>query len=308
MNSSVRQWKRTASLIVGKGGTGISITGNRLSFEINKTVDPIPNTAVIRVYNLTPENELRIRDEFNDLILNGGYVDSPKLIFRGSIMYVSRYRDGVDRIVEIQAGDGDRDYHKATVQATLAAGTKNSQIIDRVLGSFTDTIRGAINIPEVARLRGKVISGNSRDILDALAVQTGSHWSIQDGALQVISAADVKPGIAIVVNSETGMLGAPERNDKGIAVKTLLNPEIQINGAVKLDNNRIRKKVETAKALATPREKLEKSSASQVPVRLDPDGIYKVIRVKHTGDTRGNEWTTEAECIGLGQPIPEART
>src|SRR5687768_16811984 len=292
INSSVRQWKRVANVIVGKGGAGLSVTDNRISFEINKTVDSIPNSAVIRIYNLAPDNEIKIRDEYNEIILNGGYLESPKLIFRGSIINVSRYRDGVDRIVEIHAGDGDQDYRTATVQATLAAGTKNAQIIDKIVQSFKSTIRGAISIPEVARIRGKVISGNSRDILDMLAAETGSHWSIQDGELQVISANDVKPGIAVVVTSETGMLGAPERNDRGIGVKTLLNPEIVINGAIKLDNNGIRKRVQTARTLATARETQEK--APKPPVRLDPDGIYKVIRVKHVGDTRGEEWSTTA--------------
>lgn len=305
VNSSVRQWKRVAEVIVGKGGSGVSIAQNRIAFEINKTVDAVPNNAVIRIFNLTADNELRIRDEFNEVVLNAGYVDAPKLLFRGSIINVSRYRDGTDRIVEIQAGDGDRDYRTATVQATLAAGTKNAQVIDRVLQSFKDTIRGAISIPEIARLRGKVLSGNTRDILDALAVDTGSHWSIQDGTLQVISANDVKPGIAVVITSETGMIGAPERNDRGVGVRTLLNPEIGINGAIKLDNNGIRKKIEFARTLALSRETRE--TVSKPPVRLDPDGIYKVIRVKHTGDTRGAEWYSDVEAIGLDQPIPENR-
>ena len=305
MNSSSRQWKRVANVIIGKSGSGLLVSDNRIKFEINKTVDAIPNSATILIYNLNSDNETRIRDEFTEVILNAGYADAPKLAFRGSIINVSRFRDGNDRVVEIQAGDGDRDYRLSTVQATLAAGTKNAQIIDRVIGSFSSTIRGAMQIPDVARIRGKVISGNSRDVMDALAQETGSHWSIQDGELQVISVSDVKPGIAVVVNSETGMLGAPEWNDRGVGIKTLLNPEIQINGAIKLDNNGIRKRIESAKALAVSRETKEKST--KTPVRLDPDGIYKVIRVKHEGDTRGQEWTTSAECIGLGQPIPESR-
>lgn len=304
--ASVRQWKRTAQVIVGTGGLGLLIQQVRISFEVNKTVDPVPNLALIKMYNLSPENENKIHDEYDEVILNAGYIQAPKLIFRGNIITVSRYRDGNDRITEIQAGDGDKDYRKATMQATLSAGTRHSQLIDRALSSFSSTIRGSIVIQDKARTRGKVISGNTRDILDDLAKETGSHWSIQDGALQIISSNDVAPGQAIVVTSETGMLGAPEINDKGIGIKTLLNPEIKINGSVKLDNNGIRRKQATAKSLAAPRETAE--TAPRKPVRLDPDGIYKVIRTVHKGDTRGQEWMTEAECIGLNQPIPESRT
>lgn len=65
------------------------------------------------------------------------------------------------------------------------------------------------------------------------------------------------PGEAIVLRADTGMLGAPEINDKGIAVKCLMNPALRVNGAIKLDNNGIKAKRVKAQALATKREKQE---------------------------------------------------
>ena len=101
------------------------------------------------------------------------------------------------------------------------------------------------------------------------------------------------------------MLKAPEINDKGIAVKCLMNPQLRVNGAIKLDNNGIKAKRVKAQALATKREKEE--TTPKEPVRLDPDGIYKVLKLTHKGDTRGQDWVSEIECIGLDQPIPDAR-
>jgi len=52
--------------------------------------------------------------------------------------------------------------------------------------------------------------------------------------------------------------------------------------------------------------KLDMTIIRQMKVRqgmlvspLDADGIYKIIGVTYTGDTRGNEWYTN--CIGINQ-------
>jgi hypothetical protein len=156
-----------------------------------------------------------------------------------------------------------------------------------------------------------VISGNTRDVLNDVARESGANWSIQDGQLVIVSTNDVLPGQAIVIRADTGMLGAPEINDKGIAVKCLLNPQLRVNGAIKLDNNSIKAKRQQAQALATKREKQETTPPlgreNEQLVRVDPDGIYKVLKLTHKGDNRGQDWVTEIECIGLDQPIPATR-
>ena len=75
--------------------------------------------------------------------------------------------------------------------------------------------------------------------------------------------------------------------------------------------NGIKAKRQQAQALATKREKQETNAPlgreNEALVRLDPDGIYKVLKLTHKGDNRGQDWVTEIECIGLDQPIPATR-
>lgn len=308
MSESTRQWKRKVQVVIGKAGNGLLVENLRVKFEVAKTVESAPNVAVIKIYNLSPTNEARIKNEFDEVLLNAGYDGAMQLVFRGNIKHVYRYREVNDYITEIEAGDGDKDFRKAVINETLAAGTGTGALVDRAVGTFKGvggTTKGTVQVAEKTRLRGKVVSGNTRDVLNDVARESGANWSIQDGQLTIVSANGVLPNEAIVITAETGMLKAPEINDKGIAVKCLMNPQLRVNGAIKLDNNGIKAKRVKAQALATKREKEE--TTPKEPVRLDPDGIYKVLKLTHKGDTRGQDWVSEIECIGLDQPIPDAR-
>lgn len=304
-----RQWKRVAQVIIGKAGTGLLVTDLRIQFEIMKTVDATPNTAVVRMYNLHPDHEAKIKNEFDEAQLFAGYVGALQLLFRGNLTHVYRYRDGNDYITELEIGDGDKDFRQAVMNETLAAGTTVQQLVERAVGSFQSvggTTKGAVQIAGTgARTRGKVLSGNTRDVLHNAAREANANWSIQDGQLTMVGVNDVLPHQAIVLRADTGLLGAPEISDKGIVAKCLLNPQLRVNGAVMLDNNGIKAKRQKAAAKANSAAPAQEPTQ---PVRLDPDGVYKVLQVTHKGDTRGQDWTSEVECIGLDQPIPASRS
>jgi hypothetical protein len=293
-------WLRVCKLVVGAGGTGLDLSELRISFEIIKTIEAQPNTATIKVYNLTREHNDTINEVYTDVFLTAGYRDNAAQIFAGNIQFVSHYRDQTDYITEITAGDGDRDYRLAYVNETLAAGGTDMQAVDICCKGMTTT-KGVIQLNGGARLRGKPLCGHARDVLTQIARTNGCNWSIQDGVLQMIHSNSMLPNEAIVISADTGLLEAAERNDKGIAAKTLLNPQIAINGAIHLDNSAIVLKMQKQKTLGAQKPKT-------TPVQTNKDGIYKVIKLTHRGDNRDNEWCTEVECIGLGQPIPASRT
>jgi hypothetical protein len=204
--------------------------------------------------------------------------------------------------VEIDAGDGDRDFRGAIVNATLAAGVSDQELINRVASGMSSTKLGPIKgIAPTQRLRGKVITGNARTILNDVARQNDASWSIQDGKLQIVPANGVLDSEAILVNSETGMLGAPEQDDKGLKVKTLMNPLFQINGRIKLDNNNIKRK----KARVGAEEKrAAKGGEVKTPAMLDPDGFYKIYKIIHKGDNRDAAWESAVYCVAMDSSFP----
>jgi hypothetical protein len=303
MVDSTRQWMRIAQLIVGKGKSGLLIENLRFQFEIVKTLDEKPNNATIKIYNLHPDKEGQIKNEYQDVYLNAGYRGAEQQIFTGNIKYVYHYRSGTDRITEIEAGDGDADYKKSIINETLAAGTDDETLINKAVNTMPGTQKGHVKVSKKQRIRGRVVSGNTRDILRKIAKENGVQWSIQDGHLIMVPVKAMLPEAVFVINAETGMIDTPETNDKGISVKTLLNPALKIAGSIKLDNNNIRINRQKTRTLQTKREKLETNRPlgreDEQLSRLSPDGIYKIISVTHKGDTRANEWYSELECISV---------
>lgn len=298
---STRQYKRHAQVIVGSGGDGLLIERLRIVFEVVKDHQCAPNSATIKIYNLNDFNQAAIREEYKDVILNVGYEGAEGVLFRGNIRHVYRYREKNDWVVEIDCGDGDRDFVGAVVNETMAAGVSDQVLVDRVVRGFSTTKKGVVSgLGTTKRLRGKVVSGNARDVLSDISRQHNSTWSIQDGRLQIVKADGVLPSQAILVNSDTGMLSAPQQDDKGIKVDTLLNPLYQVNGRIKLDNNSIKRK---KAAVDSNGEKQEKDVKN--PARLDPDGIYKMYKITHKGDTHGTDWKSTCETVSMDSSFPK---
>jgi hypothetical protein len=308
MADSTRQYLRKAQLVVGKQGQGLLIEFLRIAFEVEKTSDGNPNTASIQVYNLNETNHGRIKNEFDDVILNVGYGDSLAVIFRGNIKRVFKYKQGNDWITELECGDGDQDFKNAIINETIEAGVDDSVIVDRAVGTMSKTTKGPVKgLSPNKRLRGKVMSGNTRDVLSKLAKDADASWSIQDGQLTFIPINGVLDDEAIVVNSQTGMLSAPEVGDEGIKVKSLLNPLYKIYGRVKLDNNNMKGKKQTIGQVKNTNTEVTKTKKDDNPVRQDPDGIYKIYKMKHKGDTHGSDWYSELETVSLDAAIPKKK-
>lgn len=308
---STRQFKRIAQVVTDTAATGdgISIDELRISFKVTKTITHTPNTAEIKIYNLSPDTEGRIKGEFDDVILNAGYQGSVVLLFRGNIKNSAASNDGPNRVMQLACADGDRDFHNTTVNFSLGAGSTSSQLIDHIVSKFTTTKKGTIVFPDKPRSRGRVYVGMARDALTSLARQHDSHWSIQDSALQIVATDTTLPTEAIVITTATGMLEAPVRTDKGINVKCQLNPRLKPGGKIFLDNNDFKIQVAQARLKlpsAKPHAGAKAKAKSHQTALLDPDGIYKILKVEHEGDTRGPKWESLVTCVALGG-IPAGR-
>lgn len=295
--------------MIGAAGRGISIKDLRISFDITKTSGRSPNPCVVKIYNLAPDNERKIKGEFDDVIVNAGYTGATRVIFRGNIKKLSLYPENQDHITDLECGDGDKDLRESVVNVTLAAGTSTDQLLDHVVGTFDTTKKGYVVTKDRKRVRGKVISAMGADVLDDIAADADANWSIQDGNLVMVPVNSTLPTEAILINGDTGMLGTPQVDDKGITVECLLNPQIQVHGKIKLDNNVIRIKAQKQHqqkpgALSDGSKSRGKPKHTE---RLDPDGVYVCYKVQHQGDTHADTWKTTVFCKALAKTIPTGK-
>lgn len=285
------QWLRACSLTVGKGSAGLELGALRVVFATRKGDVETPNSAEIRVYNLSPSTANRIRREFTRVVLQAGYQDNIGTIFDGTIRQVRTGREnGTDTWLEIIAADGDAAYNFATVNTTLAAGSKPADRVAVAQAAMAEKGAGAGYTPDLggqALPRGKVMYGMARQHMRNEAETTDTTWSIQDGKVQMLPRAGYLPGAAVVLTHETGLVGTPEQTQDGIRVRCLLNPRLRVGGRIKLDN------------ASVLRAKTDLKASALLPPSLDHDGIYRILTVEFRGDTRGNDWYADMVCIGI---------
>ncbi len=285
------QWLRACSLTVGKGSAGLELGALRVVFATRKGDVETPNSAEIRVYNLSAGTAARIRREFTRVVLQAGYQDNIGTIFDGTIRQVRTGREnGTDTWLEIIAADGDAAYNFATVNTTLAAGSKPADRVAVAQAAMAEKGAGAGYTPDLggqALPRGKVMYGMARQHMRNEAETTDTTWSIQDGKVQMLPRAGYLPGAAVVLTHETGLVGTPEQTQDGIRVRCLLNPRLRVGGRIKLDN------------ASVLRAKTDLKASALLPPSLDHDGIYRILTVEFRGDTRGNDWYADMVCIGI---------
>ena len=134
-----RQWLRRCSLLVGpKEGGALELGELRVAFTVKVSEQETPNSASIRVYNLSEATAGRIRKEFTRVILQAGYQGNCSVIFDGNITKVALGQEGGPGAGK-NGGDGfgdfpgiprpgrinDKSFHDSSFVPTASRNAKN---------------------------------------------------------------------------------------------------------------------------------------------------------------------------------------
>lgn len=292
------QYKRKVKLLIStESGEGLDLSNLRIAFDIKLTDSQTPNSARIRVYNLSQNLASRVQKEFTYITLQAGYESNFGTIFYGNIKQVIYgSENNVDTFIDIAAGDGDDAYNYSVVNRTLDGNVKQSDIVDAALLPMFDRgiEQGFVDSTgDTALPRGRVMYGMSRDYLQAAAYNTDTTWSIQNGKYQSVKLTGYVPNTAVVLNSKTGLVGTPNQTNDGIIVKCLLNPNIKIASQVQINQADIQLQ------LIDDSSESGDSGASSTPSPIASDGFYRVLIAEYTGDTRGNDWYCDLTCLSM---------
>jgi hypothetical protein len=297
-----QQYGRVCSLIVYGSDldNGLDLSLLRVKFAVKRSDTATPNSADIRVYNLSEQTATRIRDEFKRVILQAGYEGNLGVIFQGNIKQVIIGRESAtDTFIDIIAGDGDTAYNFAVVNKTLAAGASQTDQVSAAVGSMNAhgvTAGNVGDMPPEKLPRGKVMYGSAKNYLRNAAQSSNKTWSIQDEKVTFVPLKSYLPGEAVVLTSKTGMIGTPQQTTNGVNVKCLLNPNIRVGGRVKIDNKSIEKLKLNMEQIAAAKGDVSAIN-KLIPQHLSNDGTYYVFMIEHQGDTRGVEWYSSLTTI-----------
>lgn len=277
----MRQFGRQFQLdIIGKSDT-LVINNLRISFDIDKTINEKPNPATIRVWNLNRSHLNQILSgAFDKVALSVGYQTLTQ-IYSGDITKASVQRHDLDFILTLECADGFRAYTQARITSTLKSGSNDEQILTELSKTLPNVNLGTVEVTNKRKLpRGKVMNGDTRELLNRLARNSGADWSIQDGELVFLPKNKVLKAEAILISQETGMVNAPEHTDDGLELQCLLNPQLVIGGLV------------------------------EVKSILDYfNGQYKVVKLLHSGDAMEGDWLSKMTVVGgQFQPVEKDKS
>ncbi len=308
-NNQGNQYLRKASVLIGNSSEVLDLSNLECEFRTVQADFVAPSHAYIRIFNPNPTTINSVQTEGVQVVLQAGYENGNfGQIFAGTVMQTKTGKlDNVTRYLDIMASDGDSWYSYGFINQTLAAGASPKDqlaAIKKALAAHNITVdpnaETAIANAGGVLPRGKTLSGIGTIYLNNLADLAGCTWYIESGVLKIVPLTGYLPGTAVVINSQTGMVGSPEATQQGIEVRCLLNPLLKIGNTVKLNNNEITKT--EVKNQGFPNY----SNISLFPT-INTDGLYRVVVAEHFGGTRTNAWYSDIVCLSIDQSIKKVQ-
>lgn len=263
---------RQIEVTIGKRGqAGTQYTDLRVEFKVEKTLESKPSKGFVKVYNLTKDNRSKAEQTGNVLILRAGYGKNLSNIFTGDVARAKTELEGVDYITTFELGDGELMYQTSKSELSFAKGTDIQTAlkgifsnVGAVLGDITGLKSEKLNAP-------LVLSGNVRKHLDEIGKRQGFEWSIQDEAFQILEKGKPTKDEAILLSSETGLIGIPKNKfgkdptEKGIEFDSLLNPKLKPGRRAVIESKIIQ-------------------------------GVYRIEKVTFQGDNYGTDFLSKCEA------------
>lgn len=300
----MREYGRQYVLQIGEDDDALMINNLRIAFSLSHTHDKTANSGTITVYNLSDDTVNQIvsgkADRYHQVTLSVGYgnLQDVRTLFTGQLSNAVVSKGGsagklsnavvgkggsagqlakssttvkgasVDSTLVLTCDDGGVASRNAVMNASFAAGTCHSDLVKACASTMSGVMPGLLGVAgDLILSRGRVCYGMTRHILTQIASHHDADWSIQHGYLMIMACDYVRPGSAVVLNQQTGMIGAPKKSgDDSVSVTCLLRPEITIHSLVRVDS-----------------------------ITDSFDGEYKVVDIKSEGDTHTSLWKSTLE-------------
>jgi len=272
-----RLWQRAWSVTVDT----IKTDQLRVEFTVKKTLTANPNTCDLKLYNLSETTRAQIQRKRVPVILVAGYQTTSEIIFSGTARTVDHVREGANWVTHIQCGDGEMAFTDSLSTISQAPGVTVQDQLARIIGDMNINTRDAVAAIRSGKLlfafprlqQGYTAQGKTVRLLDAALRPHGIHWSIQNMTLQLLQGSAPTSDTAVLLSPASGLIGSPDHGAPQkdgaptyIKLKSLLQPSIRPGRVLQLRTQAF-------------------------------NGDYVTQKVEHKGDSHGQEWITEIECL-----------
>ena len=223
-----------------------------IEFDINRAIGGVlKNNATIKISNLSLTTRSTIvKDRFNIPILDSGaafrllsleagYGKNIYPIFAGNILEAYSQRVGTEAITNIYAVSGAYGIFNANINQTYGANTKRQKVLDDLVNTLVQAgqiEKGAITPIDGEFKTGYTAFGNSFDLI----TEQFGYVFVDLNKINMLSAGEVLDklvgGRAFLINSESGLLGTPERRSTFVEVRMMFEPQIQLGQIVEIQS------------------------------------------------------------------------
>lgn len=228
-----------------------------IQFNINRSTMASLNSMRLQIYNLSEKTRKQIfQDRFNPkvykkIILQAGY-NQLSTIFSGNIFQANSSRNGVNIITYIDARDGGFDTVSTISNKTLSGDLSYRDVIKNLIGDFSNIKEGNLSEIEGTARRPVVLDGNTFQLIKKYS---DDKAFIDLEKISILNDNDTITGELPLINSDSGLLGTPKRDDSYLTIDTIFEPRIIMGQLLEVNSS----------------------------VAPEYDGQYKVIGVTHSG-------------------------
>ena len=295
----------------------IELTEPYIEFDIEKTLDEVPNECELVIHNLNEDYQDAIALACLDntpisVFLTGGGVEGqePKLAYTGDLVDSvtdNRY-PGVATTIRCESQF--KNHREFFIQKSYVAGTK----IDRVLRDLVDAVAlpagNVYKFPTDEIKIGESFFGGAFKILERYAHDLGQYAYIADGKLYITDVYDPPRLESFLI--EDGLLYEKPRSRiksdrRMIQKKAIVENDLRSVRQKKRGRRRKKKTKVQGKNDLIEYEAVDSTIRGvdfkiycSPQIMIDDivqreDSIYRVTGVTHTGDNEGGDWMTELE-------------
>jgi hypothetical protein len=333
--STIPLFGRAYSLKLLNGSKTLQVTNDkwepealRITFEVEQIYRSNAYWATIKIYNLSDGtaqsalSSVTIPPSTNtgtppiiqgdEVQLSAGYQtgnNASNIIFDGNVFQpMWTKEDVVDYVVQLECYLGFGPFKGQIVSTNFQGGIDQLTVVKRIAqeagikynsAQIDEEVLASVKLP-----KGGTIFGPPNRFLQQIAAQHQMAFChLADGSFVMQGPAaftdnvgkpqykfspPIPPGLNVPLDPSVNytIIGTPQQTEQGVVFRVLMDPRMKVDWpltVIEIDNSAIRQ-------LAM--------AYGQAPIAaLASDGVYVVIGVRHVGDTRGNDWYTELNCV-----------
>jgi hypothetical protein len=216
-----------------------------LEFDVTRTYASSQNNFSFRIYNLAVQTRNKLRKdvlgfqavdgEFRPITLSCGYDKNLSEIAKGNVTRCWSVREGKNWITTIEGFDAGFAFANGTTSVAYQKKTPIKTIIADLMASLKPY---GVTVGSIGNYEGEISRGNSYsgNTLDILRLLTGGGISIDNGTAHALKDNECIDDGIIVINSDSGLLGTPQREQTIVNISILFEPKIKINQLVRIDS------------------------------------------------------------------------